>query len=98
MISDASLTAVVPYGAGTGPVAVTDPAGSAVLPFTVLPPSITSINAPGSTAPGSWFQIIGQGLQDVTAVTVGGAGAMFSVNCGSLITVTIPPSCGPSRP
>src|SRR5208282_638780 len=61
---DTTLAAVVPFGAGSGPVAVTNPAGTASIPFTILPPAIASIMSNGTTHPGTAVSIYGTGFLD----------------------------------
>jgi hypothetical protein len=90
MVNDGTLTAVVPFRAGSGLVAVTNPAGSATLPFTVLPPAIVSISSAGTTHPGTGINIWGQGFLDAATVTIDGVSAPFSILANNHLTTTIP--------
>jgi len=96
MASDTSLTAVVPFRAGSGPIAVVDPAGSATIPFTVLPPSIVSIGSTGPVYPGTGINIYGQGFLDATAVTIDGVSVSFSILANNHITTTVPATLRPT--
>ncbi len=96
MVSDTSLTAVVPFRAGSGPLAAVDPAGSASIPFTVLPPAIASIGSTGPVAPGTGINIYGQGFLDATAVTIDGVSVPFSILANNHITTTVPATLRPT--
>jgi len=97
MINDSTLTAVVPFGAGSGPVAVTNPAGSAAIPFTVLTPAIASVTPLTDAYPGTGVDIYGSGFLDASSVTIGGVAASFTIVSNTLITAVIPPSLRPIK-
>jgi hypothetical protein len=87
------ITAAVPAGATTGPLAVTTPGGTATSTsnFTVLAaPSITSFT-PTSGPAGTSVIINGTNLTGATAVTFNGVNAtVFTVNSATKITATVP--------
>ena len=87
------ITAFVPAGAASGPIAVTTPGGTATSAgsFTVIPaPTIagfTPISGPGGTP----VTITGSNFTGATAVTFDGRNASFTVNAsGTEITATVP--------
>ena len=87
------ITAVVPTGAASGPIAVTTPGGTATSAgiFSVIPaPAITGV-APLSGPSGSSVTITGTNLAGATAVMFDGKSATFTVNAaGTQITATVP--------
>lgn len=92
--SNVQITAIVPAGATTGPIAVTDSEGTATsaTSFTVTPspvPAITSFD-PTSGPVGSPVEITGTGFTGATAVTFDGTAATFTVDSDTQITVTVP--------
>ncbi|MBJ6111485.1 IPT/TIG domain-containing protein [Hymenobacter sp. BT523] len=91
--SATQITATVPTGATTGPLAVTTPVNTAVStsPFTViLPPTITSFS-PSAGQPGTVVVVTGTGFTGATQVTFNGTVApVFTVNSATQITVTVP--------
>ena len=88
--SATALTVVVPAGATTGPISVTNAAGTATtLTNFAITPKITSF-APTSGIVGSTFDITGTGLAGVTAGTVGGKAAGVVVNSDTSATLTVP--------
>jgi hypothetical protein len=92
VVGPTQINATVPAGAGSGPVAVTTPGGSAtsVASFTVIAaPSITRL-APASGPVGTMVTVTGAGFAGASAVTIGGAAAPFSVVTSTQITATVP--------
>ncbi len=93
--SDTQISAVVPVGATTGPIAVTTPEGAAISAetYTVLGdplPTITSFS-PQSGGIGASVTVNGQNLSGATSVTFGGTNATFTIsNSGRRITVVVP--------
>jgi len=91
--SDTQITAMVPIGATSGPIAVTTPGGTATssTPFTVTTvaaPTITSIS-PAIGGVGTTVTIKGTNFSGTTAVRFNGTNAAFKVK-GSQITATVP--------
>jgi hypothetical protein len=86
----ASLTAVVPAGAASGAITVTNPAGSATSTaiFKVLPQIISF--SPGSGLPGASITINGTNFTGVTAVKFSNVSANFTFNSDSQVTATVP--------
>jgi hypothetical protein len=95
VVSDTQITAVVPVGATSGPIAVTTPGGTAVSAenYTVLSgplPTITSFS-PRSGGVGGSVAITGQNLSGATRVTFGGTNATFTIsNSGRRISAVVP--------
>ncbi|MHB1463089.1 MAG: beta strand repeat-containing protein, partial [Armatimonadota bacterium] len=92
--SDTAITATVPEGATTGPIAVTTPGGIAtsVDVFTVYqPPTITSF-APNSGKIGDTVTVAGTNLLGATTVSFNGTAAVFTVDSDTAITATVPES------
>jgi IPT/TIG domain len=95
--SDGQITATVPSGATSGPIAVTNSAGSAssASSFTVTAvvagPTITSIS-PTSGPVGTLVTITGTGLTGVSSVTFGGgvSATSFTVVSDTKVTATVP--------
>jgi hypothetical protein len=93
--SDSQITATVPAGAGSGPISVVAPGGTATSSssFTVTvspPPSITGF-APTSGGVGASVTIDGSGFTGATAVRFNGTSATaFTVNSDTQITATVP--------
>jgi subtilisin-like proprotein convertase family protein len=91
--SATQITATVPAGAVTGPIAVTTPNGTATssTSFTVIPaPTITSFS-PTSGKVGTSVVIAGTTFTGATAVKFDGtAASAFTVNSGTQITATVP--------
>lgn len=93
--SDTQISAVVPFGATTGPIAVTTPDGTAISAenYTVLGgplPTITSFS-PQSGGVGASVTINGQNLSGTTSVTFAGTSATFTIsNSGRRITAVVP--------
>lgn len=93
--SNTQITATVPTGATTGPIAVTDSEGTATSTTdyrvtTGTGPCIGSF-APTSGAAGTEVTITGGGLTGATAVSFGGVAATtFTVDSDTQITATVP--------
>src|SRR6185437_8298294 len=92
--SATQITATVPAGAATGPVAVTTPAGTgaSTASFTVTTtagPTVSSFT-PTSGPAGTSVTIAGTGFTGATAVTFNGKAATFTVNSATQITATVP--------
>jgi hypothetical protein len=86
------ITATVPLGATTGPIAVTAPGGMAtsVTSFTVIPaPAITGFS-PASGRAGSSVTITGTNLGGATAVRFNGSTAKFTIVSTTALTATVP--------
>jgi len=97
--SDTSITAIVPAGATSGPITVTNAAGhdnSNTGTFTVLAaPTITNVTAPNPAVAGNTVTIAGTNFVDTPTVHVrvsftGGASNQAVVGSTTSITVTIP--------
>jgi Domain of unknown function (DUF5666)/IPT/TIG domain len=93
VLSNTSLTTVVPTGATTGPITVTNQTGSGISPsnFTVLGvPQITSFT-PNSAPVGTTVTLAGSRFTGVTAVKFNGTAAgSYSLNSDSLMTAVVP--------
>ena len=88
--SDTSLTAQVPSGPSSGPVAVVTAGGTVTStgPFTVLAPSLA---APPAGIAGSGLAVTGSGFLDATTLTFNGAAVKgFTVADNSHLTFIIP--------
>jgi uncharacterized protein (TIGR03437 family) len=80
----------VPSGALTGPITVTNQAGTGSSPATFgVTPTISSFS-PGSGKVGSKVTITGNAFTGASAVTFNGAPAVFTVNSYTQITATVP--------
>ncbi len=92
--SDTQVTAVVPAGATSGPIAVTTPGGTGTssTSFSVTAPAAPHISSfsPTSGPSGTSVTISGSGFFGATAVTFGGATATFTVESPTTITATVP--------
>ena len=94
VLSATSLSFAIPAGAVTGPIAVTNPSGSATssTSFTVVPiPTITSFSPTGG-AVGITVAITGSNFQNASGLTFNGTTAPGYVvdNTGTSITVNVP--------
>ncbi|WP_287130952.1 BPSS1187 family protein [Candidatus Cyanaurora vandensis] len=84
------VRAVVPEGATTGPVTLTNPAGSVTSgDFAVYPQPVVTSFSPETGPVGTQLTIAGTGLTGTTSVTVGFAEAAFTVDSDAQITVTV---------
>ena len=91
-LSFTSLTVVVPPGAATGPISVTNPYGTATSAgtFTVYgPPSILSFTPASGTA-GTTVNIYGTNLTGATSVRFNSVAATFAVLSATHIRATVP--------
>ena len=92
-VSDTQLTVTVTAASKTGPITVTNPAGSDVSAdtFTVVttPPKITTF-APAFGVLGDHVVITGTNLSNTTDVKFGSVSAAFVVNSGTQVTATVP--------
>jgi hypothetical protein len=95
--SDTQITATVPAGATTGPIAVTDSEGTATsttnfVVATAAGPCIATFT-PTSGNPGTVVTITGGAFTGATAVSFGGVAATtFTVDSPTQITATVPAS------
>nr|WP_249355532.1 IPT/TIG domain-containing protein [Chloracidobacterium sp. D] len=90
--SNTQITATVPAGATTGPITVTNPAGTATSStnfVVILPPTITSFS-PTSGPVGTSVTITGTNFTGTTDVRFNGVAATFTVNSNTQITATVP--------
>ncbi len=90
--SDAQISTAVPAGATSGPISVTNRAGSTTshTSFTVIPaPSIGGIE-PASGSVGTPVTISGSGFMWAFAVSFNGTDAPFEVDGGDIVT-SVPP-------
>ena len=91
--SNTLITAGVPAGAVTGPIAVTAPGGTATTlgTFTVLPGSVGVTVIPASATAGTQVTLNGTGFTGATAVTFGGVSAApFTILSNTTINVVVP--------
>jgi hypothetical protein len=93
VVSETRITAHVPVGATSGPIAVVTPQGTATSPgsFTVTTsaPTIESFS-PGSGAPGSYVTFAGHNFTGATSVKFNGVNASFSVASESRLYAAVP--------
>lgn len=92
-VSAVELRAVVPAGASTGPVTVTNSVGTATSAedFQVMAAAIEGFE-PTSGRPGTLVTISGIGLSDVSEVRFNGVGASFTLLTGTTLIATVPDS------
>jgi hypothetical protein len=92
--SNTEITAVVPIGATTGPVSVTDSegTGASLLGFIVTPspPPTIVLFDPSSGPAGTSVTITGTGYTGASSVAFDGASATFDVSSDLEITTTVP--------
>jgi hypothetical protein len=92
--SDMQITAIVPVGATTGPVSVTDAegTGASLIDFVVTPspPPTIALFAPSSGPAGTTVTITGTGYTGASSVRFHGRDASFSVNSATEIVATVP--------
>ena len=96
VVNATTITFTVPATAQTGAITVTTPGGSATSasPFTVLPasataPTITTFS-PASAYQGATVTVTGTNLMGISAVTVNGASATFTVVNATTLTFVVP--------
>ena len=91
ILTDSQLLATVPSGATTGPIAVTNPAGTGIsdIDFTLTSVQITGFN-PESGPVGTVVTIEGINLLDAIEVTFNGATAPILSNVATTIWVQVP--------
>jgi hypothetical protein len=91
--SDSRITANVPSGATTGPIAVTTPAGTGTsassFMVTVAAPTISSFS-PSIGRAGTTVRISGTNFTGATSVKFNGIAASFTVTADTQITATVP--------
>ncbi len=100
-VSASRLTAVVPAGASTGPLAVATPSGTTTTtsPFTVVAtPTLTEL-LPQTAPAGATILLRGTHLTGATRVAFTGADATFAVDSAAQISATVPlgAATGPVR-
>lgn len=93
--SATQITATVPSGASSGPIAASNSLGTGVSAssFTVVPPLVPAVIdsfSPESGLPGASVIISGSGFSDVNGVRFNAAAAVFAINSDSQITATVP--------
>jgi hypothetical protein len=90
--SDTQITATVPSGATTGPIAVTTSAGTAASSnnFTMIPPPAITSFTPTSGGVGATVTINGTAFPGASVVTFNGTSAIFTFNSDTQITATVP--------
>jgi len=92
-VSDTTVTAYVPAGATTGPIAVTTPNGTGTsasnFTVTIPPPQVTGFT-PTSGAHGQSISILGKNFTGATAVKLGTVTASFTVVNDTKITAIVP--------
>jgi hypothetical protein len=91
VVLDTWVQTSVPFGATTGPIQVTTPAGTAQTPgnFTVTQ-TVTGFNPPSGPV-GTPVTINGEGFSSVTSVTFNGKAASFTVVSPTEIQASVPP-------
>jgi hypothetical protein len=91
VVSDSEVTAVVPAGAGSGPIAITTAGGTttSAATFTVTHPAISGLT-PSSGMAGDTIDIVGTDLSSATSVAFVGATAAFTVVSDTDIQATVP--------
>jgi hypothetical protein len=96
--ADTQITATVPVGATTGPIAIATPAGTtdSTTPFTVVddtpapsPATISGVS-PLSGPVGTAVTVTGSGFTGATAVAFNGTPGSFTVDADTQITATVP--------
>ncbi|MET4076349.1 reprolysin-like metallopeptidase [Hymenobacter sp. UYCo722] len=90
--SATQITATVPVGATTGPVAVTTPVstGQSASSFVVIQAPEIAAFTPGRGPAGTVVTISGNNFVGTSQVTFGGAAATYTVNSATQITATAP--------
>ncbi|HEY3215276.1 MAG TPA: IPT/TIG domain-containing protein [Candidatus Eisenbacteria bacterium] len=97
--SDTLLRAIVPTGATSGPLSVTNPDGTALSDssFTVVGPPIVVTMTPTAGPIGTEVTVRGSRFATVIAVAFNGVAASFTVDSDTLLRATVPP-WAPSGP
>ena len=93
VVSSTQITATVPTGASTGPIAVTTAVGTAVSAssFTVIPPPVITSFTPAVGVAGTVVTLTGNFFTGATIVTFNGVNApAFTVVSATQLTVTVP--------
>jgi hypothetical protein len=94
IVSDTSVTAIIPKGATSGPIAISTLAGTASsASLTVLPPPVPTISAiaPASGKVGETVTLTGANLTGATNVSFNGSAATsFAVVNDTTITAVVP--------
>jgi len=94
VVSANRITATVPADAGTGPLTVTTPNGTATSSGTFTASGATNLAisgfSPTSGIVGSKVTITGSGFSSATSVRFNGTAAAFTVNGPTSITATVP--------
>ena len=90
--SGTQITAIVPVGATTGPVAVTTPVstGQSASSFVVIQAPEIAAFTPGRGPAGTVVTITGNNFTGTSQVTFSGIAASFTVNSGTQIPATAP--------
>lgn len=89
IVSNTRVTAVVPAGATTGPISVTNEAGTVLSAAFRIIPRVTSLS-PNAGAVGSEVIITGFNFTGATSVRFNGTEATVNVNSDTQITTTVP--------
>lgn len=95
IVNNNTITFVVPNGATSGLISITNPDGTAtsttsyVVTIPIFPPTITSIN-PTSGLVGTTVTITGTNLNTVTSVSLNGTSLTFSIVNNTSITFIVP--------
>ncbi len=89
------VTAVVPAGSASGPIAVTTPGGTATssAAFTSLgvpPAPVVTTFSPAAACVGTTVTVEGSGLDTTTSVTFGGISATFTVQSATRLSAVVP--------
>ena len=89
---DTQVRVTVPFGAPSGPLVISNGAGSAtsVASFTVLPFATLTGFSPTSGPLGTTVVLSGDNLTGTTSVSVGGKAAAFKVDSPTQITTAVP--------
>jgi hypothetical protein len=92
--SDTQIIATVPSGATSGPISVTDSAGTStsLTSFSVSPPGspVVALFVPISGPVGTPVTITGDNFTGATAVTFNGTSASYTVDTDQTISTTVP--------
>jgi hypothetical protein len=94
--SSSNLTATVPAAAGTGPITVTTPGGTAVSTndFVFIFPPVISGFTPVRGGEGTTVAIAGTNFTDASSVLFNGVSAVYVVDSATNITATVPAEAG----